>query len=117
MKSSTLAPVSNQETWQDVIEFIDDDTGGPWFTEADSEGHPSDVTLKLRDPDSGRVVLKGSITDGKLAIVADGAIEFTFPASSMRSLCPKTYEIGVIYSAAGSDTQAFLGRLPVLKGL
>lgn len=110
----TLDPVSNAETWTDVLEFIDDETGDPWFLEASP---PDEITMKLRDPSTGSTVLTGTLSNGDFAIVADGAAEFTFPATTMGGLTPKTYDVGVLYEDDDVTVQVILGHQPILSGL
>jgi hypothetical protein len=115
MLTGTLEPVSNAETWQDNIEFYDDETG-----DAYSLASATEITLKLRDRESGSTVLSGSMTGGEIDIVgaaADGVVQFTFAASTMSALDPKTYEVGVLLSTSSLTRQLILGTLPVLEGL
>lgn len=117
MKNGTLPPVSNAATWTDTIEFYDDETEEPLFEEADSNTHPDEITLKVREKGSTSTVLSGSLSGGELVIVADGVVEFTFSADSMGGLVPKTYEVGVLYEQEDVTTQIILGTVAVLRGL
>lgn len=115
MKTGTLEPVSNLETWTDTIEFYDDDDGTAFDLEDVTE-----VTLRLRDPSNGAIVLEGTLTGGDLTVVgdeADGTVEFVFSADAMSALNPKTYEIGCLLETATITKQIILGRMPVLEGL
>lgn len=115
MKTGTLAPVSNTATWQDEIEFLDNDTEEPIDMSLIDA-----ITLKVRDPETKSTVLEASLDDG-IEVVGDdgdGTIQFTFSADSMSALCPKTYEVGcLIEDEDGFVTQIILGHLPVLEGL
>jgi hypothetical protein len=117
MKTGTLEPVSNSATWTDTIEFYDDETGDPLFTELTEATHPDEITLKVRDPSNDNTVLSGTLTGGDIAIAADGVVEFTFSSDAMAALDPKTYEVGLLYTQEDVTTQIILGTLPVLKGL
>lgn len=117
MYRGTLNPISNAATWTDELEFFDDETGEAMFEEDDDDTHPDDITLKLRDKDSGSTVLSGSLSGGELAISADGIVTFTFSASDMSGIDAKTYEVGVLYDADDVVTQLILGEISVLKGL
>lgn len=114
MKYPTLPAQSNQETWDGTLSFIDDDDGLPLFTEALP---PSAVTLRLRDRETGATVISGSMADGALVVVGDGEMEFTFSATAMSALEPKTYDIGLLATISGVTKQLILGSLPVLEGL
>lgn len=109
----TLNPVSNQATWQDTIEFVNDETGVAWFQDDDP---PTSVTLKVRDRETGEVVLSGSL-GSELVVIADGTIQFTFAATAMSALCSKTYDVGVLYTDAGVTAQTLIAALPVYEGL
>lgn len=116
MKTGTLAPASNAATWQEDIEFYDDDDGSS-FDLADVE----EITIRFRDPDTTATALTGTLSGGDMVVVgadADGVVRATFSATAMAALQPKTYEIGVlIEDADGFVTQTILGRIPILNGL
>lgn len=49
---------------------------------------------------------------------AVGTMQWTFPASEMRALCAKTYDVGgTMTDANGAVTQFILGSLPVFDGI
>lgn len=115
MKNGTLEPVSNSETWTDTIELFDDATGVALNT--------SDITaltIKVRDQDTKETVLSGSVSGGEVVAVgaaSAGTYRFTFSASAMSAVCPKTYEVGCLVTTATVTKQVILGYLPVLEGL
>jgi len=109
-----LEPVSNAETWTDQLEFIDDETGTAWFAQASP---PTEITINLRDTQTGETVLSGSLTGGQITIVQDGVAEYTFAPSLMSALDAKTYEVGVLYTDQSITRQAVLGTIAVLRGL
>jgi hypothetical protein len=117
MITGTLEAVSNCETWTDTIEFIDDETGEPFFDYSDSATHPSEITLKLRDQYSGNTVLSISMTGGDIVLADDGIAEFTVDADSMAAIAAKTYTVGILYTFDDITKQLILGSLPVLEGL
>ena len=114
MITKTLDPVSNAETWTDHLEFIDDETEEAWFLEGSP---PDEITIRLRDSSTGNIVLTGTLTGGEIEVVDDGIAEFTFSASAMSALDPKTYEVGVLLTDEDVTRQVILGHLPVLSGL
>lgn len=109
-----LDGASNLATWSDQLEFVNDVTGAAWFTVANP---PTDVSLRLRDRDSGEIVLSGSLTDGRLVVVGAGLITFTFSVDLMSGLCPKAYDCGGLYTSFGQTTQFFLGGVNIYQGL
>ena len=117
MNTGTLPPISNAATWTDSLEFYDDETGAALFEESDSGTHPDEITIKLRIPGDDTAILSGSLTGGQIVITADGIAEFTFSASSMAALDPRTYEVGILYEQEDATTQLILGTVQVLKGL
>lgn len=116
MKTGTLDPVSNAETWIDNLEFYDDGTGVAWDVSTITE-----ITLKVRDIETQSTVLSGSYTGGEIVRVgaaSEGTYRFEFSASAMSALCPKTYEVGVLATTSDDRVaQIILGHLPVLNGL
>lgn len=114
MYSGTLAPVSNAETWTGTLEFINDSTGVAWFVQASP---PDEITLKMRDKASEEIVISLSLSGGDLVVVGDGQVTFTATATVMAGVCPKTYEVGVLYENDDVVTQVILGTISVLKGL
>jgi len=114
MMTGTLEPVSNKETWTDLLEFINDETGEAWFEEANP---PDEITLKLRDPQSKSTVLSLSLTGGDLTVTGDGIVSFVATADAMGGINPKTYEVGVLYEDNDTVSQVLLGTISVLDGL
>lgn len=115
MITGNFAGISNLATWTDTLEFVDDTTGDPWFTTLNP---PSEVTLSLRDRDSGCVVVTGSLTSGNLVVTGDGLITYTFAPSVMNGLCAKAYDCGGLYTGTnGQVAQFFLGGINVYEGL
>lgn len=116
MKTGTIDLVSNEATLQVNLDILDADDGTPFNLSGVDQ-----ITVKLRDPDSGSAVLEGSLSGGEVIVVgdeADGVIQFTFSATSMSDIEPKTYEIGVLITDEdGFVSQVILGRLPVGWGL
>lgn len=108
-----IEPASNAATWQDTIEFINDETGAAWFP---TGSPPSAVTMRLRDRETGQIVLTGSLGT-ELSVISDGVIQFTFSADAMGALDNKPYDIGILYTAAGVTTQAWLDTVSILEGL
>lgn len=114
MYQRTLPPISNQATWKETLEFINDETGEPWF----AQGQPPDeITLRLRDPASGSIVLGLSLAGGELEVVGDGLVQFTASAEQMAGIVAKSYEVGILFTAGDDVVQVLLGVVPVLKGL
>lgn len=114
MYSGTLAPVSNAETWTDTLEFINDETGDPWFVE---ESPPDEITIKLRDPQTKSIVLSLSLSGGEITVTGDGEAAFEASASAMAAINPKTYEVGILYENSDTVSQVLLGTISVLDGL
>lgn len=112
MFTGTLSPASNRATWSESYELTDSDTG-----EAISLASVDEITLEVRDPDSGSAVLSGTMTGGEISIIATGIFQWRFEASAMRGLNPKTYEIGCVIEQDGDEVQILIGHLPVLDGI
>lgn len=119
MLITTLKAVSNRSTWRDQVEIKDEDDAL-----VDLETDVDDITLSLRDQESGTVIKEVSLSGGGISIggsLGAGVLEFVISADDMKGIAPKTYEVGLLIEfapAVGGDTeQVILGRVPVLRGL
>jgi hypothetical protein len=112
--TGTLQQVTNSETFELDLEFVDDTTDAAWFLQVSP---PDEITIKVRDAD-GVEQLSGSLTGGEIVVTGDGEARLTFTYTQMGALdAPKTYDIGGLYLDGGVRKQFFLGHLPVLEGL
>lgn len=115
MKTGTLEAISNSATWRGNIALFDDTSGEPFDID-----DVTAMTLKLRDPETGAIVLEGSL-GSELAGVGDaedGVVGFEFSASQMSAVPPNTYDLGALVTDDdGRVTQIIFGRQPVLQGL
>ena len=66
---------------------------------------------------SGSVILTASTASGTIVVTADDALEWTFTAAQMATLCPGAYAVGCLATKAGQTVQLFLGTLPVVQGI
>lgn len=119
MRAKLFPAASNLATFRANVELLDGDGDG-----IDLETDVDEITLTLRDPDTGCTEISGSLTGGEITVggsLDTGVLQVVFSADEMSGVRVKTYEIGLLVemaAAAGGDTvQAILGRIPVLKGL
>lgn len=115
MITGTLPPVSNKASWNERIEFYDDETGDLLSL---SEAYEIEATIRNQQCETE--VIKLTKSSGRIVVSEDSlSAEFTVTRSEMASLQPKTYEVGIriIYSDDTDEQQIFLGYLPVLNGL
>lgn len=111
--TGTLPQVTNSETLELALEFVDDDTDVAWFLQASP---PDEITITISDSDDVEQ-LSGSLTGGEIVVTGDGEATLTFSYTQMGGLDPATYNIGGLYLDGGVRKQFFLGHLPVLQGL
>jgi hypothetical protein len=114
MVSVKLAPVTNRETWTDTFSLIDSVTGDPYdLTDVTA------VVFEVRDASQGCcTVLSASIGNG-VTIEDDDIgsfISIRFETSSMRQLCAKQYEFGLVISKDGDDIE-IVGTIPIVDGI
>lgn len=105
--------LSNKATWSDSIIVRDADTREPIdLTDA------TEVTVKLRERGREDAALSVSLTGGGVTREeSTGILSFVFTASQMATLCPATYEIGILITFPDTVEQAVLSRVAILKGL
>jgi uncharacterized membrane protein len=109
----TLPPVTNRETWTDTFSLIDTSTG-----EAYDLTNVSAIVLEVRDPNSRRSVLTASLDDGVTIEDDDEGsfISIRFESSSMRNLCARQYEFGMVITKDDDDLEV-IGLITVLDGI
>ena len=110
-----LYQISNLETWTDVIELFDDDSG-----DAVNLSSASDFIVSVRDAYDMSTYITASLTGGQIVRASDSlSANLTVPRSTMQTLQPKTYDIGlrVIWTTDTNEKQYILGQLAVLNGL
>lgn len=73
------------------------------------------VQFGLKDAD-GCMRYTGSIGDGSIALVDQFTIEITLPASKMKTLCPATYQMGIVGTFSGVAVQIGVISLSVYDG-
>lgn len=108
----SLDPVSNRATWTVQYELTDADTD-----EAVDISSVDEIKVYVRDPATKSLVLSATKTGGAVTIVDDGTFQWTFSASSMGALAPKTYEVGCTLTDNSDTVQLLIGLLPVLDGI
>jgi len=129
MYSGYLDTVTNKSDWNTTIQIVDSDsdepvdlTGVDAFMQVVScrEGYPHHSNHGYGyDYGSGSCGprLSGSTEDGRLTLSSEGIISWSYPASVMNALCPRTYDIGIILKKDDQTTQLFLGKVTVLDGV
>lgn len=128
--------VSTRETWTQVIQLADGDTGDLIELKDDS-GHPAySFALEIIEaaPVANRTgygsfpwglddcttpIITASLDDGRIMIVDTGTISIVIPKTAMQSLLPRTYDVYLTITSV-DDTkdgrQLLIGKLPVLYG-
>lgn len=111
MYVGSLGPVSNKQTWTQVFEAIDADTGD----DLDLTG--ASIVLEVRDPRDCSIRLSATTANGKIVIVDTGVFQVSFPASDMKTLCAQTYEVGCTVTINDATLQYIIGTVAVLDGI
>lgn len=62
-------------------------------------------------------LLTTSTADGTVIVNGDDALQWTFTAAQMATLCDGSYAVGCLATKDGQTVQLFLGTLPMLQGL
>lgn len=127
--------ISNRESWIQIIQIADDDTG-QLIALTDTNGNPLySITLEISRPnipggDSGYggnslfydwlspdPIISATLAN-YIAIVDVGTIQVAVPKSVMSGLRGRTYDVFMTIDPINADDgrQLFIGRLPVLFG-
>lgn len=109
MYIGSLSPVSNRAGMTFIREVVDDDTDEPIDL--------SDCAILFEVRDGCSPALSASIGSG-VTVLDTGVFQVEFTAAQMKTLCPKSYEVGCIITRSGEEPQQFIiGTLPVLDGV
>lgn len=104
------ATATNNADWNMQLQVTDNDSGVPVdFTGASIEFEVKDANRCLK--------LQGSIDNGKVTLPSVGIIEWLFPVSDMKCLCPGSYSMGGVYELNGATVSLFTGELTVIDGV
>lgn len=109
-QAGIIAPRSNQATWTDVVEVVDDDTGSPIDLTS------ALITLQVRIPDSNTQALTATVGSG-ITIVSLGNFQFTFARTAMQNLDPGTYDVGCVVTLNGETDELFIATVNILDGI
>lgn len=112
MFTGTLEPVSNRATWIANYELTDAETGDL----IDLSG-VDEITIDIRDPHTRTQMLSATKTGGEIVISDTGVFTWTFSVTQMRTLDPKTYEVGCTLTDNSETVQLLIGMLPVYDGV
>lgn len=112
MYAGTLDPVSNRQTWVVNYELTDAETD-----ELIDLSGVDEITVCIRDPQSQSAILTATKTGGEIVISDTGVFTWTFSATDMRTLDPKTYEVGCTLEDNDETIQLLIGMLPVYDGI
>lgn len=122
-------PTSNRETWLQIVQIADDQTGD-LISLTDDSGNPLysvylEITHSRRGgggssyyDECGSPVISASLAD-YIAIVGTGTVQVQIPYTVMQSLSGgRTYDVYMrLEDAASADArQLLIGRLPVAHG-
>lgn len=137
MLQARFDPISNQETWKQTIEVLDDDTGEPVDLSA------ATITVTIENL-CGDQLLQATIANGRISVSNPGYFTFVFYPADLSVLAnPSTddeyfdygvttgigiggywgnskaseFRIGCLITIGGIVTQLFVGTLPVVRGL
>ena len=112
MQIAPLAPVSNRADWIDCYKLIDDETDDPIDLSDATE-----ITIEVRDRDTRRSLFSATLSGGTIEHIETGVFQWAFTLDQMRTLCPKTYDVGLTILKDGIATQILIGSLPVYDGI
>lgn len=109
MYTGSLGTVSNDETWEQSVDVVDD-------TGADVTITGATIKLGVRAKGDDSTSLTASTDDGSITIVTP-RFTWTFAPSSMNSLDAGTYDVGLTIEISGTTTQLIIGTVAVVDGI
>lgn len=115
MYQGSLPQATNRQSWSEVFEMIDTETG-----EANDISDADEITFAVRR--KGCTTPEITLTLGSGVALVDDDTDSTFQVdltvSQMRSLCaPYTYEVGITMLLQGETVQLFEGTWPIIDGV
>lgn len=110
MKTGSLDPVSNRQSFQLIRQIIDTATGEA----IDLTG--AVIVFEITRQGECSPVLSATTANGKITFPDDYTYEIDFTVDEMRGLCPQTYNVGLTFERDDETTEILIGTLPVLSG-
>lgn len=112
MFDARFDPVSNREDWYQAFEIIDG-TNEEIITDL------TGVSVLVEFRRKGECVnrLRASTDDGTVVELGGGVLQWYFPRTSLASLEPDTYDIGVTIERDDITSQYIIGVLPIVDGI
>jgi hypothetical protein len=115
MYNGSLPQATNRQSWSEVFELIDAETG-----EADDISDADDITFAVRRKGCTSPQLTLSLGDGVTLVDegTNGAFQVDVTVEQMRALCaPQTYDVGITILLQGETIQLFEGTWPIRDGV
>lgn len=111
MFHARLQPISKGSDWIEIVELTDIDTGDP----VDFTGATFTVSLRRKGDTSAEIT--GNNSSGQVISPEAGIVHIQFMASSIASLEPGEYDIGLKIERDGFTESLIIGTLPVIDGI
>ncbi len=125
---ATLPPLTNRESWTQIIALTDADTGDP----VDLTG--ATIQFEVRparhhhntsgyggfyggDGVGDGPILSATTANGAITVLDTGVFQAYFSETQMRGLRPGTYDVGCTISRDVDTRQVLVGHLPILNGV
>lgn len=114
MFSGALPQATNRQSWSEVIEVIDMETGEP-----DDISDVDEITFAVREAGGSSPILTLTLEDGITLIDDDEDSKFQIDVTvdQMRTLCRGTYEVGITMEVQGETVPLFAGTWPIIDGV
>lgn len=110
MRTGSLDPVSNRQSFQLIRQIIDAETGEA----IDLTG--ATIVFEVRRKDCSGASLSATTDNGKIIFPTTDTYQIDFTVEEMRTLFPETYDIGLTFERDDETVQIIIGTLPVLAG-
>lgn len=115
MYTGSLSQASNRQSWSEVFEIIDAESG-----EAGGIADADEITFSVRRKGSSSPSLTLTLGHG-IALIdddSDGKFQVDLTVDQMRALrAPDTYDVGITILLQGETIQLFAGTWPIVDGV
>ena len=107
-----LGEISNKADWvSPSIQFIDADTD-----EAVDISEADEIYFELKDPDTKRVLVEATLTNGKITLVDDGRFQVALTPSDLSNVCEGQYLANFSFTLNDLKHDPVLALITVLEG-
>ena len=116
MYTGSLPQATNRQSWSEVFEMIDTETG-----EANDISDVDAITFAAKQREWPYTSVDLTLTlDSGITLIdddTDSKFQIDITVDQMRAFCPGTYQVGITMLLQGETVQLFAGTWPITDGV